>query len=67
MTAEQLIAAKMAERAAKGFHFVVNFDNRGPFNYYAATKEEFGRVFAKYASRIGKTDETGSTVISVAA
>ncbi len=67
MTVEQLIAAKMAERADKGFHLVVKYDNRCSFNYYASTKEIFDAKFAKFVSMIGKTDAAGSTILAVSA
>jgi len=67
MTAELIIANAMARRAANGLHMVVEFDNRSPFNFFAANKADFDRAFANFTSRIGKVDEAGSTIVSVRA
>ena len=65
MNIEALIAAKKAERAAKGFAFRVTFDNRAPFNGYYADKATFDEQYARAVASIGKRHADGTTALSV--
>lgn len=65
MNIEALIAAKKAERIAKGFAFRITFDNREPFNGYYVDKATFDENYAIAVASIGKRHRDGTTALSV--
>lgn len=65
MNIEALIAAKKAERIAKGFAFRITFDNRAPFNGFYATKAEFDKNYALAVASVGVRHRDGTTAQSV--
>ncbi|MCB5205028.1 hypothetical protein LH464_21410 [Neorhizobium sp. T786] len=65
MNIEALIAAKKAERTAKGFAFRITFDKRAPFNGYYVDKATFDENYALAVASIGKRGRDGMTALSV--
>lgn len=65
MNIEALIAAKKAERIAKGFAMRITFENRPDFNAYYASKSELDRNYALAVASIGKRGRDGTVALTV--
>jgi hypothetical protein len=65
MNIEALIAAKKAQRIEAGQSFRITFDKRTPFNYFAKSKQDFERQYARAVASIGKRDASGMTALTV--
>ncbi|MNT93647.1 hypothetical protein D3C72_2351700 [compost metagenome] len=65
MNIEALIAAKKAERAAKGLALRITFDKRADFTGYYVDKATFDEMYARAVASIGKRGRDGMTALSV--